>query len=128
MRELAAQSLWRGPLTRNLRDERANSDLSPQAGRGKGRAHMQLLCGYSGAPGQTLKNRIPMSRITTHCDARMRAVQSSRRRSRNTLPRSLLGKSATMMICFGIFGGGKKAAQCRLTEASVRLMPGLAAT
>src|SRR6266481_2482209 len=28
----------RGPLTRNLREERANSDLSPQAGRGKGPA------------------------------------------------------------------------------------------
>jgi protein ImuA len=27
---------WRGPLTRNLREERANSDLSPQAGRGEG--------------------------------------------------------------------------------------------
>jgi hypothetical protein len=27
----------RGPLTRNLRDERANFDLSPQAGRGEGR-------------------------------------------------------------------------------------------
>jgi hypothetical protein len=26
---------WRGPLTRNLREERTNSDLSPQAGRGK---------------------------------------------------------------------------------------------
>jgi hypothetical protein len=26
---------WRGPLTRNLRQARANSDLSPQAGRGK---------------------------------------------------------------------------------------------
>src|SRR6266446_3436450 len=26
---------WRRPLTRNLREERANSDLSPQAGRGK---------------------------------------------------------------------------------------------
>src|SRR6266436_10258347 len=28
----------RGPLTRNLREERANSDLSTQAGRGKGPA------------------------------------------------------------------------------------------
>jgi len=27
---------WQRPLTRNLRDERANSDLSPQAGRGEG--------------------------------------------------------------------------------------------
>src|SRR6266849_3214800 len=35
---LATQRLWRGPLTRNLREERANSDLSPQAGRGKGLA------------------------------------------------------------------------------------------
>jgi hypothetical protein len=35
-RKLANQSLWRGPLTRNLRDARANSDLSPQAGRGEG--------------------------------------------------------------------------------------------
>ncbi len=26
---------WRGPLTRNLREERANSDLSPLAGRGR---------------------------------------------------------------------------------------------
>ncbi len=26
--ELASQSLWKGPLTRNLREERANSDLS----------------------------------------------------------------------------------------------------
>ena len=35
---LATHGLWRGPLTRNLREERANSDLSPQAGRGKGLA------------------------------------------------------------------------------------------
>src|SRR5713226_3611633 len=29
--KFATQSLWRGPLTWNLREERANSDLSPQA-------------------------------------------------------------------------------------------------
>src|SRR5258708_999884 len=63
-----------------------------------------------------------------HTDTFMRAVQSSRRRSRNTLPRSLLGSSATMKICFGIFAGGKNASQWRLTEASVRPMPGLATT
>jgi hypothetical protein len=28
-------SLWRRPLTRNERDERAQSDLSPKRGRGK---------------------------------------------------------------------------------------------
>jgi hypothetical protein len=38
----------RRPLTRNLRDERANSDLSPQAGRGEGRGQMRLLS-HSGA-------------------------------------------------------------------------------
>src|SRR5262249_11040416 len=37
--KLATLSLRRGPLTRNLRGERANSDLSPQAGRGEGGAH-----------------------------------------------------------------------------------------
>ena|SRR5215471_9744027 len=31
----ASLSWWTSPLTRNLREERANSDLSPQAGRGK---------------------------------------------------------------------------------------------
>src|SRR5216684_8851639 len=31
----------RSPLTRNLREERANSDLSPQAGRGKAGADRQ---------------------------------------------------------------------------------------
>src|SRR6266481_3783104 len=33
----ASSDSWRGPLTRNLREERANSDLSPQAGRREGR-------------------------------------------------------------------------------------------
>jgi hypothetical protein len=42
-RKPAAQCQWKRPLTRNLRDERANSDLSPQAGRGKGRGHMRFL-------------------------------------------------------------------------------------
>jgi 23S rRNA pseudouridine2605 synthase len=32
-----SSGLGRGPLTRNLRDKRANSDLSPQAGRGEDR-------------------------------------------------------------------------------------------
>jgi ATP-dependent helicase HrpB len=36
--EAASSDSWRRPLTRNLRGERANSDLSPQAGRGKGAA------------------------------------------------------------------------------------------
>jgi hypothetical protein len=49
--KLAAQSLWRGArpprprLTRNLRDKRANSDLSPQAGRGEART----TCDQSGS-------------------------------------------------------------------------------
>jgi acyl-CoA synthetase (NDP forming) len=39
---------WRGPLTRNLREERANSDLSPQAGRGEGRRRtLDELEGYA---------------------------------------------------------------------------------
>src|SRR5262249_11311163 len=39
---------WRGPLTRNLREERANSDLSPRAGRGEGRGGtLDELEGYA---------------------------------------------------------------------------------
>src|ERR1700719_4389834 len=38
----------RGPLTRNLREERANSDLSPQAGRGEA-ARQQLNLALMGA-------------------------------------------------------------------------------
>src|SRR5229473_648433 len=38
---------WRGPPTRNLREERANSDLSPQAGRGGARPQSRAKCLYS---------------------------------------------------------------------------------
>jgi DNA helicase-2/ATP-dependent DNA helicase PcrA len=46
--ELASQSRRRGPLTRNLRGERANSDLSPQTGRGEGHA----TCDYPAPAGE----------------------------------------------------------------------------
>ena len=40
---------WRGPLTWNLREERANS---PQAGRGDGQGHMRLPCPTRGEGGE----------------------------------------------------------------------------
>jgi Tfp pilus assembly protein PilN len=47
-RKLKLASLWRRPLTRNLRGERASSDLSPQAGRGEGGANMRSPCPPAG--------------------------------------------------------------------------------
>src|SRR5258708_14017203 len=40
----ATQNLWRGPLTRNEREERAHSDLSPQAARLRGEVKATVKC------------------------------------------------------------------------------------
>src|SRR5262249_42585244 len=54
-RRLASPSLLRSPLTRNEREGRAHSDLSPQAGRGKGRN----LCDCHASSGQSRAAEAP---------------------------------------------------------------------
>jgi error-prone DNA polymerase len=46
--QIEGSDSWRRPLTRNLRDERANSDLSPQAGRGEVRGQLLSPCPHAG--------------------------------------------------------------------------------
>jgi hypothetical protein len=53
----------RGPLTRNLREERANSDLSPQAGRGEAARQQLNLALMATSPAMSPEKRFNMTGI-----------------------------------------------------------------
>jgi Protein of unknown function (DUF3306) len=65
--ETRSPDSWRGPLTRNLREERANSDLSPEAGRGEGRGHPPPTPTYPAFDPASLP---PIQSITAETDIR----------------------------------------------------------